>query len=40
MSRSNYTIPYRESNKPIRTGPTAGKMIEGKDFGRLLDIYY
>ena len=40
MSRSDDTISYKESNTPIRTGPTAGKMIDGRDFGRLLDIYY
>jgi aldehyde:ferredoxin oxidoreductase len=40
MSRDNDTMPHKVYNNPIQTGPTAGRMIDLKDFNRLLDLYY
>jgi aldehyde:ferredoxin oxidoreductase len=40
MNRKDDTLPYKVYNHPIRTGPTAGKVIDPQDFERLLDLYY
>lgn len=40
MTRKNDSLPYKVRTCPIQTGPTAGKMIDEKDFDRLLDLYY
>jgi aldehyde:ferredoxin oxidoreductase len=40
MSRKDDALPYKVYNHPIRTGPTAGKVIDVQDFERLLDLYY
>ena len=40
LSRKDDTLPYKVYTSPIQTGPTAGKVIDLKDFERLLDLYY
>ena len=40
MSRKDDTMPYKVFNNPIRSGPTAGKVIDRQQFERLLDLYY
>jgi aldehyde:ferredoxin oxidoreductase len=40
MSRKDDTMPYKVFNNPIRSGPTAGKVIDRQHFERLLDLYY
>ena len=40
MSRKDDTVPYKVSNCPIHSGPTAGKVVEQDKFQRLLDLYY
>ncbi len=40
MSRKDDTMPYKVFNNPIRSGPTAGKVIDRRQFERLLDLYY
>jgi aldehyde:ferredoxin oxidoreductase len=40
MSRKDDTMPYKVFNNPIRSGPTAGKVIDRHQFERLLDLYY
>ncbi len=40
MSRKDDTVPYKVSDCPIHSGPTAGKVVEQEDFQRLLDLYY
>ena len=40
MSRKDDTMPHKVHACPIRTGATAGKAIDQKQFNRLLDIYY
>ena len=40
MSRKDDTMPYKVFNNPIRSGPTAGKVIDRGQFERLLDLYY
>lgn len=40
LSRKDDTLPYKVYNHPIQTGPTAGKIIDLKDFENLLDLYY
>jgi aldehyde:ferredoxin oxidoreductase len=40
MSRADDTMPHKVHSAPIQTGPTAGQVIEKKDFERLLDLYY
>ncbi|MCK5849838.1 MAG: aldehyde ferredoxin oxidoreductase family protein [Kiritimatiellae bacterium] len=34
------TIPYKVSDCPVRSGPTAGKVVKKEDFNRLLTLYY
>ena len=40
LSRKDDTLPYKVYTSPIQTGPTAGKVIDLKDFENLLDLYY
>jgi len=40
MSRKDDTMPWKVFNSPIRSGPTAGKVIDRGQFERLLDLYY
>lgn len=40
LSRKDDSLPYKVYNNPIQTGPTAGKVIDLKDFESLLDLYY
>ena len=40
MSRKDDTMPYKVFNNPIRSGPTAGKVIDREHFERMLDLYY
>jgi aldehyde:ferredoxin oxidoreductase len=40
LSRKDDTLPYKVYNQPIQTGPTAGRVIDVRDFERLLDLYY
>jgi len=40
MSRADDTMPYKVHSAPVQTGPTAGQVIDKKDFERLLDLYY
>jgi aldehyde:ferredoxin oxidoreductase len=40
MSRKDDTMPWKVFNNPIRSGPTAGKVIDRQQFERLLDLYY
>jgi aldehyde:ferredoxin oxidoreductase len=40
MNRHDDTLPFKVSNCPIQTGPTAGKVINQEEFQRLLDLYY
>jgi aldehyde:ferredoxin oxidoreductase len=40
MDRKDDTVPYKVSDCPIHSGPTAGKVVEREDFRRLLDLYY
>jgi len=40
MSRKDDTVPYKVTDCPVQTGPTAGKVVDKDDFRRLLDLYY
>jgi aldehyde:ferredoxin oxidoreductase len=40
LSRKDDSLPYKVYNHPIQTGPTAGRVIDLKDFENLLDLYY
>ena len=40
MSRSDDTMPYKVHSAPVRTGPTAGQVVDKQTFERLLDLYY
>jgi len=40
LRRKDDTLPYKVYTYPLQTGPTAGKVIDLKDFERLLDLYY
>jgi aldehyde:ferredoxin oxidoreductase len=40
MSRKDDTMPYKVHKNPIRTGATAGRVIDKGMFNRLLDLYY
>jgi aldehyde:ferredoxin oxidoreductase len=40
MSRKDDTMPWKVFNAPIRSGPTAGKVIDRTQFEHLLDLYY
>jgi aldehyde:ferredoxin oxidoreductase len=40
MSRKDDTMPWKVFNNPIRSGPTAGKVIDRRHFEQLLDLYY
>ncbi len=40
MTRKDDTMPYKVFNNPIRSGPTAGKVIDRQHFERLLNLYY
>jgi aldehyde:ferredoxin oxidoreductase len=40
MSRKDDTMPWKVFNNPIRSGPTAGKVIDRGQFERLLDLYH
>lgn len=40
MSRKDDTIPHKVHANPIRTGATAGRVIDKAQFERLLDLYY
>jgi len=40
LSRKDDSLPYKVYKQPIQTGPTAGMVINVKDFERLLDLYY
>jgi aldehyde:ferredoxin oxidoreductase len=38
-SRKDDTMPWKVFNVPIRSGPTAGKVIDRQQFEKLLDLY-
>jgi aldehyde:ferredoxin oxidoreductase len=40
MSRKDDSMPYKVHACPIRTGATAGKVVDQATFNRLLDLYY
>jgi len=40
LDRSDDTLPYKVHACPIRTGATAGKVIDREKFDRLLSLYY
>ncbi len=40
LNRGDDIMPYKVYADPIRTGPTAGKVIDPGHFERLLDLYY
>jgi aldehyde:ferredoxin oxidoreductase len=40
ISRSDDIMPYKVHAAPIQAGPTAGQVIDKKDFERLLNLYY
>jgi aldehyde:ferredoxin oxidoreductase len=40
MSRKDDTLPYKVWANPPLTGPNAGKVIDRKDFQKLLSLYY
>ena len=40
MSRKDDTMPHKVHANPIRTGATAGRVIDKEQFERLLDLYY
>jgi aldehyde:ferredoxin oxidoreductase len=40
LERKDDSLPYKVYNHPIQTGPTAGMVIDMKDFENLLDLYY
>jgi aldehyde:ferredoxin oxidoreductase len=40
LGRKDDSLPHKVSRSPIRTGPTAGRVIDPEHFGRLLDLYY
>ncbi len=40
MSRKDDTLPHKVHANPIRTGATAGRVIDKAQFERLLDLYY
>ena len=40
MGRKDDTIPYKVHACPVQSGVSAGKVVDEKDFERLLDMYY
>ena len=40
MSRRDDTLPYKVHSAPVRTGTSAGQVVEKQVFERLLDLYY
>ena len=40
LDRSDDIMPYKVHANPIRTGPTAGNVIDSGHFEQLLDLYY
>jgi aldehyde:ferredoxin oxidoreductase len=40
LSRKDDSMPYKVHACPIRSGATAGKVIDQQTFNRLLDLYY
>ena len=40
ITRADDTIPYKVHSCPIRSGPTAGKVIDRDEFESLLSLYY
>jgi aldehyde:ferredoxin oxidoreductase len=40
MNRSDDIMPHKVHKNPIRTGPTAGNVIDSEHFEKLLDLYY
>ncbi len=40
MGRKDDTLPYKVHACPIRTGATAGKVIDREQFENLLNLYY
>jgi aldehyde:ferredoxin oxidoreductase len=40
MSRTDDTMPFKVHSAPVRTGPTAGQVVDKQVFERLLDLYY
>jgi aldehyde:ferredoxin oxidoreductase len=40
MNRADDTLPHKVHSAPVQTGPSAGQVIDVKDFERLLDLYY
>ena len=40
VSRKDDTLPYKVHACPVRTGPTAGKVIDREEFEQLLTLYY
>jgi aldehyde:ferredoxin oxidoreductase len=40
LGRKDDTMPYKVHACPIRTGATAGRVIDQETFNRLLDLYY
>ncbi len=40
MSRKDDSLPHKVHANPIRTGATAGRVIDKAQFERLLDLYY
>ena len=40
LGRGDDTMPYKVSSVPVRSGPTAGKVVSEEEFTRLLELYY
>ena len=40
VSRKDDTLPYKVYACPVRTGPSAGKVIDRREFEQLLSLYY
>ena len=40
ITRKDDSLPYKVVHSPVRTGPTAGKVIDQDEFERLLSLYY
>ncbi len=40
LRRKDDSLPYKVYACPVRTGPSAGKVVDRKEFEQLLDLYY
>ena len=40
MSRNDDTLPFKVAHNPVHAGPSAGKVIDEKEFQHILDLYY